>query len=85
MKWEKPSYVIEQVREYIELLRPRNTALVSLKTVDPTLKAQLKTLGVAIFENFDNETVQEEFEEICSESFNVISKLLTFTTLTSNE
>jgi len=36
--------------------------LVSLKTVDPTLKAQLKTLGVAIFENFIDETVQEEFK-----------------------
>jgi hypothetical protein len=60
--WEEPSYVIEQIKEYVELLRPRNTALASLKTVNPTLKAQLKTLGVAIFENFAYKAMQEEFK-----------------------
>jgi len=30
--------------------------------VNPTLKAQLKTLGVAIFENFAYKAMQEEFK-----------------------
>jgi hypothetical protein len=62
LKWEEPSRVAEQVKVYKKLLRPRNTALVSLKTVDPMLKAQLKTLGVTIFENFADEAVQAEFK-----------------------
>jgi recombinational DNA repair ATPase RecF len=62
LKWEEPSRVAEQVRVYKKLLRPRNAALVSLKTVDPMLKAQLKTLGVTIFENFADEAVQAEFK-----------------------
>jgi hypothetical protein len=62
LKWEEPSRVTEQVKVYKKLLRPRNTALISLKTVDPMLKAQLKALGVAIFENFADKTVQEEFK-----------------------
>jgi hypothetical protein len=63
LRWEEPSYIVEQIREYIELLKPKNTALISLKTVNPTLKAQLKALGVAIFENFANEAVQAEFKK----------------------
>jgi hypothetical protein len=62
VRWEEPSYVIEQIKEYVELLRPRNTALASLKTVNSTLKAQLKTLGVAMFENFAYKAMQEEFK-----------------------
>ena len=62
LRWEKPDYVVEQVREYKRLLKPKNVALVSLKNVDPMLKAQLKTLGVTIFENFADETVQAEFK-----------------------
>jgi hypothetical protein len=62
LKWEEPGHVAEQVKVYKKLLRPRNTALVSLKTVDPMLKAQLKTLGVTIFENFADEAVQAEFK-----------------------
>jgi hypothetical protein len=62
LRWEKPDYAVEQVREYKRLLKPKNVALVSLKIVDPMLKAQLKALGVAIFENFADKTVQEEFK-----------------------
>jgi len=62
LRWEKPDYAVEQVREYKRLLKPKNVALVSLKTVDLMLKAQLKALGVAIFENFADEPVQAEFK-----------------------
>jgi hypothetical protein len=62
LKWEEPGYVVEQIREYIELLKPKNVALVSLKAVDPALKAQLRAIGVTIFENFVDESVQAEFK-----------------------
>jgi hypothetical protein len=63
LKWEEPSYVFEQVGVYRELLKPGSMALISLKTVDPALKAKLRALGVAIFENFANEFVQAEFKK----------------------
>ena len=62
VKWEEPQYVIKQVNEYIKLLRPRNVALTSLRSIEPELKRQLEELGVAVFENVMDEAVLNSFK-----------------------
>jgi hypothetical protein len=62
LKWEQSAYVVEQVREYIELLRPKNMAVVSLKDIDSSLKMEFKAMGVRVFENIVDEDVQKEFK-----------------------
>jgi hypothetical protein len=55
------------------LLKPRNFALVSLRGVDSLLKAYLKSLNIAIFENIINENVQKEFEKYIIKAITVTS------------
>lgn len=62
IRWEEPQYVIEQMSEYIKLLRPRNIALVSLSSIDPELRKRLEELGVAVFENITSETIQNSLK-----------------------
>jgi hypothetical protein len=62
MRREEPQYVIEQMSEYIKLLRPRNTALVSLSSIDLELKKRLEKLGVVVFENVTSETTQNNLK-----------------------
>jgi hypothetical protein len=62
MRWEEPQYVIEQMSEYIKLLRPRNIALVSLSSIDPGLRKRLEELGVAVFDNITSETTQNNLK-----------------------
>ena len=60
--WEQSDYIINQLREYMKQLKSRNFALVSLRSVDPLLKSQLKSLGIAIFENITSDDVQRVFK-----------------------
>lgn len=62
LEWEQSAYVVEQVREYIGLLRPKNMAVVSLKDIDSSLKMEFKAMGVRVFENIVDEDVQKEFK-----------------------
>jgi hypothetical protein len=73
VKWEQSDYIINQVKTYRELLNPKNFALVSLRGIDPLLKVDLKSLGIAVFENITNESVQKEFE-------NYVLRAITLTT-----
>jgi hypothetical protein len=50
------------VNEYIKLLKPRSTVLVSLRSIEPELKRQLEELGVAVFENVMDEAVLNSFK-----------------------
>ena len=62
VKWERSDYIVNQLRAYMKQLKSRNFALVSLKSVDPLLKSQLKSLGIAIFENITSDDVQRVFK-----------------------
>ena len=73
VKWEQSDYIINQVKTYKELLNPKNFALVSLRSIDPLLKVNLKSLGIAVFEDIANEYVQKEFENYVLKAITVTS------------
>jgi len=73
VKWERSDYIVNQLKTYKELLKPRNFALVSLRGVDPLLKAYLKSLNIPVFENIINENVQKEFENYVLKAITVTS------------
>lgn len=63
VRWERPDYVISQLRTYKNLLKPKNFALVSLRDVDTLLKVKLKALGVEVFENIASDITQRKFRD----------------------
>jgi hypothetical protein len=63
VRWERPDYVISQLRTYKNLLKPKNFALVSLRDVDTLLKVKLKALGVEVFENIAGDITQRKFRD----------------------
>jgi len=63
IKWEQTNYIINQLKEYTKLLKPKSIALVSLRDIDPLLKSWLKSFGIKFFENITSEDVQREFKD----------------------
>jgi len=61
-KWERPEYIVKQVKEYKELLKPKNTMIVFLKDADFFLKMKLRAMEVMVFENIVHEDVQKKFK-----------------------
>lgn len=61
-EWGRLEYVIEQLRHYRELLKPRYMALVTLMKIPGTSTFELKQLGADAFEDVINPEVQGLFK-----------------------
>lgn len=62
-KWRNPEYVLGQLKEYRELLKPEHMALAALLRTDPELSLEVSKLGVNVFENVLNPRELERFKE----------------------
>ncbi len=76
-EWGRPEYVVEQLRQYREFLKPRSMALVIITKPKEVPTRDLRQLGVEVFQEMTSPRTQEEFKNYINKALQISESTFT--------